>query len=1083
MSHATLRGLVAIFVVAVVILVTGGGAAGNAVAEVGWHPHLLVADAGTAGAVAQATPVAGEALSGSPVMVIENAGQWPESARFQVWGGPAGTMWLADDAIWLSIPDAKDVDTLERSNVRTFARSNVETPSGKGTNIRVTFAGANPHPRLEPVERLATKVSYFLGDDPAGWHTEVPVWGGVRYVDLYPGVDLVVGAAGEARTLWALQTQDGADTSAVKVNVEGAEGAAIAGGLVQLDAAETEIRLPLPRADFSYTVNESVVAGLGAEQTIVREVDAQGVTAAGNAADLLYSTFLGGGDEGDAIAVDASGRAYVTGWAGSSGFPTTPGAFDRSFNGSGYGDGDAFVARLNASGSALDYATFLGGTDGDGAVGIAVDASGRAYVTGWTFSGNFPTTAGAFDRSYNGGRDAFVVRLNASGSALDYATFLGGYYEDSSRAIALDGSGQAYVTGGTSSNDFPTTPGAFNRRYVGGQGFNNLMGDAFAARLNAAGTALSYSTYLSGAGGDYSAAITVDASGRAYVTGATNSDDFPTTPGAFDTTFNGPCQPLDPQPEICISLTDVFVIRLNASGSTLEYSTLLGGNGDEVGSGVAVDPSGRAYVTGWTVSSDFPATPGAFDRSHNGHRDAFVLRLSANGSALDYSTYLGGSGGGWFIGDTATGIAIDGTGRAYVTGWTDAPDFPTTADAVDRDRGGCYIDNDSDPFGCGDAFAVRLNANGTALEYSTYLGGSGSEYGPTDDYSHDIALDASARAYITGRTVSSDFPTTPGAFDRIRNGYHDAFVTKLAMGAKIKTFQNNVAPIASYSGNTDVTLVEAHPSTRYSIAAALVASGSDPAGTGQDKWALFKWDLVSLSGWVQAAWLTLNVTDSSSGQNYELYEALGNWYETTAAWNSKPAKGTTVLGVVAPTETGPAVVTLNAAGLAVVQNWLNTPTKNYGFYLMDSANTDTLRFDSSEQTTPTLRPKLTVTYLPPVITRGPWVESISATTANVLWETDIYAKGNINYRVQGATAWTNRAVITNLVSATWQAKAVLAGLAPNTTYEYRVRASADSAWSATASFKTAAAGPEADAGTVPEDGAGSGTIFLPLLRQ
>ena len=1066
MSHANLRGLVAIVVVAVVVLIAGGGAPASASVEAGSHPHLPALDADTAGVVAQATPGAGDILPGSPVMVIENAGQWPEAARFQVWGGPAGAMWLAEDAIWITVTGRGEAFRTDASplaaNSPGMPRPYVSDQASAtgGVNIRITFPGANPHPRLETLERLDTKVSYFLGDDPAQWRSEVPVWGGVRYVDLYPGVDLVVGAAGEARTLWALQAQEGADTSAVKVSVEGVEGAAMAGGLLQMAAAGREVMLPLPGADFRYTVNASTIDGREADQSIASEVGAQAASPTGIPSDLLYSTLLGGSsnDEGLSIAVDASGRAYIAGYSYSSNFPTTPGAFDHSLNG---GTEDAFVVRLNAAGSALEYATFLGGSSDDWGNGIAVDAFGRAYVAGGTLSSNFTTTPGAFDRSHNGGADSYAVRLNACGSALEYATYLGGSGNDWGDGIAVDASGRAYVTGETLSSDFPTTPGAVDTSYNGGtcrgidvdgDPFARACSNAFAVRLGANDSSLDYATFLGGSGGDDAGtAIAVDTSGRAYVTGHTGSDNFSTTPDAFDRSYNG-------------GYRDAFVVRLNASGSALEYATFLGGSGWDWAHGIALDASGRAYVTGETDSSNFPAAPGAFDRSYNGgYRDAFVVRLNASGNALEYATFLGGSGDDW-----GHGIAVDGAGRAYVTGSSASSNFPTTA-AFDASYNG------------GDAFVVRLNAIGNALEYATFLGGSG------DDWGNGIAVIESGRAYVTGDTLSSDFPTTPGAFDRSFN-LSDNFVAKLVMGmmdVKAQSFRNNAAPIATYAGCTDTYVAEAANDAYFGNAPFVIASGSHPTGTNKDKWVLLKWNLSSISGWVQTASLTLNVTDPSGAQAYELFEAQAAWSEAYVTWSNRPGRGTTVLGLIAPTKTGVFEVSLNSAGVGVVQKWLESPGTNFGFYLMHTANTDTLRFDSSQTEWTALRPMLTVTYKPPVITKGPWVQDATTSSANVLWETDIYAKGNINYRIKGLTAWTNKAVATTLAGGKWQAKAALTGLTANTTYEYRARASADSAWTAIASFKTAAAvaGPDGASEALPADDTGSGRIFLPLLRR
>jgi hypothetical protein len=329
------------------------------------------------------------------------------------------------------------------------------------------------------------------------------------------------------------------------------------------------------------------------------------LNAAGSA--LLYSTYLGGsgGDFGFGIAVDSSGNAYVTGSTDSSNFPTTSGAFQTIFGG---GFADAFVSKLNAAGSALLYSTYLGGNDQEIGYGIAVDASGNGYVAGRTASSNFPTSAGAFQTTIGGGYDAFVSKLNAAGSALLYSTYLGGGGYDDAIGIAVDAFGGAYVTGGTSSSNFPTTPGAFQATYGGGEY------DAYVSELNAGGSALLYSTYLGGNDFDYGVGIAVDALGNAYVAGETWSTDFPTTSGAFQTTYGGE--------------EDAFVSKLNAAGSALLYSTYLGGSGIDAGHSIAVGSGGSAYVTGWTTSSNFPTSAGAFQTTFGGGYDAFVSKFS-----------------------------------------------------------------------------------------------------------------------------------------------------------------------------------------------------------------------------------------------------------------------------------------------------------------------------------------------------------------------------------------------------------------------------------------------------------------------
>ncbi|MCB9155391.1 MAG: SBBP repeat-containing protein, partial [Caldilineae bacterium] len=604
------------------------------------------------------------------------------------------------------------------------------------TALKLTFPGSNPDVRIEPFDPLTTTVSYFIGNDPDQWHPAVPVWAGVRYVDLYPGIDLEIGAAG-AR----LAARPGADLDAITLRVEGSGATALDGDALRLSTAAGEMRLPLLRGA-ALPATDAHVWPRGPEVFEISAPFAAHSPAprapADDPADLLYSTFLGGSgdDEGYAVAVDETGRATVTGVTYSSDFPTTPGAFDPTKN----GDSDTFVAGLNAAGSMLDYATFLGGSSDDFGYGVAVNGTGDATVTGWTFSSDFPTTPGAFDPSYNGfGFHAFVARLNAAGSGLDYATYLGGSGYDYSESVAVDGTGRATVAGKTTSSDFPATPGAFDPSYNGG-------GDAFVARLNEAGSALDYATFLGGSGYDYGLGVAVDETGRATVTGYTDSSNFPTTPGAFDPSYNG-------------GMHDAFVVRLNAAGSALDYATFLGGSSSERGYAVAVDGTGRATVTGYTWSSNFPATPGAFDPVYNGGvHDAFVARLNAAGSALDYATFLGGIYDDWGF-----GVAVDGTGRATVTGYTSSSDFPTTPGSFDPTFNG----------GSRDAFVARLNEAGSALDYATFLGGSGSDCG------NAVAVDEAGRATVTGWTTSSDFPTTPGAFDRNFNGGDDAFISKL----------------------------------------------------------------------------------------------------------------------------------------------------------------------------------------------------------------------------------------------------------------------------------------------------------------
>ena len=651
------------------------------------------------------------------------------------------------------------------------------TDSGPRTTtdsvLRMTLVGANARAKMMGLQELPGKTNYFIGNDPKNWHVSVPNYTKVKYANVYPGVDLVY--YGNQRQLeYDFVVAPGADLRQIVLEV-GADGFRPSEGerpsplhvdsggdlVMGINGGEVIFHKPVV---YQPAVHTQLITKYRAQRTRDKQFIDGNYAIKGDRVTfdvagydkmrplvidptLSYATYLGGSrdDFGLAIAVDASGNAYVTGSTDSSIFPTTPDAFQITLGGGL--EPNVFVSKLNVNGSALIYSTYLGGNGryGDQGSGIAVDASGNAYVTGFA-APNFPTTPGAFQSTYTQGTGcsppcphAFITKLNATGSGLVYSTYLSGTDDfDYGSGIAVDSSGNAYVIGNTISSDFPTTPGAFQTTFGGDV-------DAFVTKLNAAGSSLLYSTYLGGPRFDAGRSIAVDASGNAYVTGETIGS-FPTTPGAFKTTFPG-------------GEEDAFVSKLDATGSALDYSTYLGGSGvggyGDAGNGIAVDASGNAYVGGQTYSSDFPTTPGAFQTTYGGKEDGFVSKLNAAGSALVYSTYLGGSDLDW-----AFGITVDAFGNAYVTGQTYSSNFPVTADAFQTSLG--YVDD----------FVTKVNAAGSALLYSTYLGGNSYSEG------NGIAVDASGSTYVAGYTGSTNFPTTPGAFQTGNGGSYDAFISK-----------------------------------------------------------------------------------------------------------------------------------------------------------------------------------------------------------------------------------------------------------------------------------------------------------------
>jgi hypothetical protein len=447
---------------------------------------------------------------------------------------------------------------------------------------------------------------------------------------------------------------------------------------------------------------------------------------------LVYAGYIGGNgnDQGWAIAVDGAGNAYVTGLTTSTEatFPVTVGP-GLTFN----GYYDAFVFKVNAAGTALVYCGYIGGSGFDAGRGIAVDSAGNAYVTGYTDSteASFPVTVGP-SLSYNGGvYDAFVAKVNPDGTALVYAGYIGGSREDQGLGIAVDGAGNAYVTGFTTSTEatFPVTVGPYLTH-------NGGFWDAFVAKVNAAGTALVYAGYIGGDREDIGMGIAVDSAGNAYVTGYTDSTEtsFPVTVGP-DLTHNG--------------FFDAFVAKVNPAGTALVYAGYIGGSGIDVGNGIAVDSSGNAYVTGYTTSTEatFPVLGGPDLTFNGGILDAFVAKVNAAGTALVYAGYIGGSGY-----DQGIAIAVDSAGNPYVTGYTnsDQASFPVTVGPNLTFRGGQY-----------DAFVAKLKASD--VQGSLAIGGVPVVGTPVKLKNQDTTTDA-AGVYQFDPVASGKYNLTIGPF-------------------------------------------------------------------------------------------------------------------------------------------------------------------------------------------------------------------------------------------------------------------------------------------------------------------------------
>ena len=685
-----------------------------------------------------------------------NQGQVESQVKF-LWRGRGYFLFLTDTEAILELPSRRS-RTVRAATKASGENKDRRNDSSEFTVLRIEAAGASPDRTVCGVDPLPGKTNYIIGNDPKKWLSNIPSYSNVRYRSIYPGIDLVY-HANQDRLEYDFVVAAAADPSLIKLRFGTPARLSLdPSGDLKVGARGDQVVFHRPRA---YQTLGSETRTVPAGFVISRS---QEVGFALGPYDrraplvidpvLIYSTYLSGsgGDEANAIALDSSRAAYLAGSTLSANFPTTSGAYNRTFNTTMCPPNaptrpcsDTFITKIDPTGSFLVYSTFLGGRGDDIPGGIAVDSSMNAYVMGNTTSDNFPTTAGAAQTTLRGPTNAYVTKLNSAGSNLLFSTYLGGSGTDLGNAIAIDGSTppNAYVTGSTTSTDFFTTPTAFQPTYGG----NNLT-DAFVTKVKGDGTTFLYSTYLGGSDADVGNGIAADGSGNAYVTGLTSSTNFPVK-NAFQPTK--------------ASLSDAFVTKINTMGSastSLVYSTYFGGNDSDQGIAITLDTSTppKAYVTGSTSSTDFPKL-NALQGTIGGSSDAFVAKFdtSQTGSpSLLYSTFLGGNGA-----DIGDGIALDNLGNIYVTGQTASTDFPKLKPFENASL-------------LSDIFITEINPSGSALVYSSYLGGSGRSENGTG-----IAVDSNRNVYVAGFTDSNDFPTTPQSFQPNPMGSTKAFVVKI----------------------------------------------------------------------------------------------------------------------------------------------------------------------------------------------------------------------------------------------------------------------------------------------------------------
>ena len=773
---------------------------------------------------------------------IENKGQWPQEVKYlcrtngmNAWITAQGVVYdyyqiIRDEnaaATQDRLRDGKSPASLVRE------RHEQENTRIKGHVVRALLQGANA--RTARTNAIAKGqrdgyCNYFIGNNPAKWASFVSLYNEIEVQGVYSGIDVRYYYDG-GQLRYDYQVAAGADPSQIRFRLEGADGYRVsAEGELLINTSLGEVRHgklkayqqtngkdqevscrfeslpdgkigvktvdydkekpliidPLVYSTFiggsgvesgnsiavnnsgnSYTTGNTPstnyptssgaydVSQNGNTDVFVTKLDANGST-------LVYSTFIGGSglDYGNAIAVDNNGNAYVTGYTGSTNYPATSGAYDQSTDGTAY---DAFVTKLNATGSALVYSTFLGGSSTDKGICIVLDGVGNAFISGETFSSDFPATSNAYDKTFNGNDDVFITKLNSSGSALTYSTYMGGKSYDVVHGLAVDLNGYACVTGETTSSDYPLYLSYDNST-------DGLYNDVFISKLNYGGSSLMFSTYFGGSGHDYGTSVAFDANRNVYVTGYTASSNFPTTSGAYDQTYNG-------------NNSDVFVLKFDAFGGTLVYSTLIGGSSTDVSTSIAVDATGNTYVTGNTASTNYPTTGDAYDQSYNGGDwDAFVTKLNASGSALSYSTFIGGSSV-----DCGKSIALDNSGTATITGYTTSSNYPTTGSAYDQSYNGSNSD----------AFVTKLSLSAPDIASIPIAGSYNSvNVGSYLDITFVIRNEGNADLNVSATTLSStDFSIQSGggAFTLSPAATHDMVVrfNPTSAGYKVASLNMN----------------------------------------------------------------------------------------------------------------------------------------------------------------------------------------------------------------------------------------------------------------------------------------------------
>jgi hypothetical protein len=683
-------------------------------------------------------------LSNKSNYFIENKGQWPNEVLYltkmnglDVWITNVGLQYT-----FYKLVDSANVESDLRTDFRKrkFGDSNSEIV---GQRIFVNYNNSNSKQNAQGLFKQSGYFNYLVGDDDKKHAQNVGLYKEVIVKNVYDGIDVRYYFEG-GNLRYDFIVNSGHDYKQIQLEIDGSIGTEIKNQDLVFKTIFGEVKQSelFVYQNANNHQNEITSKWKFSKDGYSFEIDNYDVTKPLIIDPLIYSTFIGGNsfDQARGIDVDNAGNAYITGFTVSLNYATTPGVFQQTNTG---GFQDVFITKLNSDGTNLIFSTLLGGSSVDVSNSIVVDNLGNSFVSGSTMSTNFDITSGSFQTSNRGGNDIFVTKLNSTGTALIYSCILGGDYEDEGYDIAIDNIGNAFITGYTESINYHVTSGAF-------QNSNDGTNDVFVTKLNSNGTSIVYSTLIGGSDYEGAYAIDLDGTGNAYITGYTESLDFDVTLGSYQTNHDG-------------GGYDVFVTKLNSTGTALVYSTYFGGSDYDESYSIAIGEFDNAYITGYTNSIDFNTTTGAYETIPDGMGEAFISKFNFSGTDLVFSTLLGGSGE-----EYGYGIAVDNYENAILTGWTTSTDFDITTDAYQSSIDGSGYD----------LFVTKINSTGNDLEYSTYLGGTSGEY------VYEIAIDTQNNAYVTGETLSQDFDHTIGAYQTTigSSSLSDNFVSKICLG-------------------------------------------------------------------------------------------------------------------------------------------------------------------------------------------------------------------------------------------------------------------------------------------------------------